>query len=60
MIKNLEDVLMLGESFIEGLKLLDTESLTEKEIYKLADIRDRVERELKASLKGAIKDLIEK
>ncbi|MGD9244899.1 MAG: hypothetical protein PVH36_08210 [Desulfobacterales bacterium] len=60
MTKDLEDVLMLGESFIEGLRLMDTEFLTEKEIYKLADIRDRIERELKTSLKGVIKGLVDK
>lgn len=37
-----ENIVMLGEDFLKALQLLDAKSLSEKELFELDDLRDRM------------------
>jgi hypothetical protein len=38
----LENIIMLGETFVKTLRLLDPKSLNEKELLELDDLKDRI------------------
>jgi hypothetical protein len=40
--EKLENILTLGEDFLKALQLLDTKSLSEKELFELDDLKDRI------------------
>ena len=40
--EKLENIIMLGEAFLKGLRLLDAKSLSEKELLELDDLKDRM------------------
>ena len=49
--KIFEDVLMVGESFIEGLRLIeDPRSFSEDDIKNLIDLGERIELEINGTL----------
>lgn len=37
-----ENIIMLGEDFLKALQLLDAKSLSEKELFELDDLKDRM------------------
>jgi len=40
--KKLENIITLGEDFLNALQLLDAKSLSEKELLELDDLKDRM------------------
>jgi hypothetical protein len=40
--EKLENIIMLGEAFLKALRLLDAKSLSEKELFELDDLKDRM------------------
>ena len=40
--EKIENIIMLGESFLKALRLLDAKSLSEKELLELDDLKDRM------------------
>lgn len=40
--EKLENIIKLGEDFLKGLQLLDAKSLSEKELFELDDLKDRM------------------
>ena len=40
--EKIENIITLGEKFLEALRLLDAKSLSEKELLELDDLKDRM------------------
>jgi len=42
LMEKIENIMMLGEDFLNALRLLDAKSLSEKELLELDDLKDRM------------------
>ena len=40
--EKIKNIIMLGEAFLNALRLLDAKSLSEKELLELDDLKDRI------------------
>ena len=40
--EKIENIIMLGDAFLKALRLLDANSLNEKELLELDDLKDRI------------------
>ena len=40
--EKIKNIIMLGEKFLDALRLLDAKSLSEKELLELDDLKDRI------------------
>jgi hypothetical protein len=42
LLEKIKNIIMLGEKFLEALRLIDAKSLSEKDLLDLDDLKDRI------------------